>query len=181
MQANTVGERLALARTSRGWSQTELGKACDMAPTQVSRYEADRAVPRRATLTRVALALAVRYKWLVSGEGPMEEYSATEPSKELTFTMSAALAERLQNYAATYGYSLEAALADVLDYGLSTYGPDNLPRSAEEMEEIAANPYREMGAMRLKTLAGKVKVLAPIRSSEPASESSHGDSRKSKP
>lgn len=152
--AMTVGQRIAHARQARGWSQTELGRACDMAPTQVSRYEAGRAAPRRVTMAKIADALAVRFQWLVSGDGGMEEYSTETPDQWLTFSISGEIADRLKNYAMKSGLSLEDALADILDFPLSVFGPDD-EAYANDSEILKATPRRQM---RVAALRGKVRL-----------------------
>ena len=71
---NGFNDRLIEARERAGYSQTQLGEACDMASTQISRYEAGRAMPRRATLKRLASALGVSEEWLVKGSGPSSQF-----------------------------------------------------------------------------------------------------------
>lgn len=70
MSNNTFKDRLIAAREKAGLTQTELGLLCDMAPTQVSRYESGRAVPRRAAMVRLADALKVTMDWLANGGEP---------------------------------------------------------------------------------------------------------------
>lgn len=70
MSNNTFKDRLIAAREKAGLTQTELGLLCDMAPTQVSRYESGRAVPRRAAMVRLAEALKVTLDWLANGGEP---------------------------------------------------------------------------------------------------------------
>lgn len=123
-----------------------------MAPTQVSRYEAGRATPRRGTLARMAEALAVRYQWLTAGTGRMDEY-ANETRTSMTFTIDGALTDRLHNYAASKGLTLSTALADILDFALSVY---EKPVPAEDQTENTA-----VAAMRLKAIAGHVKIVPP--------------------
>jgi len=150
----TVGQRIAYARQARGWSQTELGRACEMAPTQVSRYEADRAVPRRVTTARIADVLAVRFQWLVAGTGDMEEYATSKPEQWMTFSISGELADRLKNYAMKSGLSLEDALADILDSPLSVYGPDD-ENHGTDPALLKATPRTQM---RVTALRGKVRL-----------------------
>ena len=71
---NGFNDRLIEARERAGYSQTQLGEACDMASTQISRYEAGRATPRRATVKRLASALGVSEEWLLTGAGPAGQF-----------------------------------------------------------------------------------------------------------
>ena len=71
---NGFNDRLIEARERAGYSQTQLGEACDMASTQISRYEAGRATPRRATVKRLASALGVSEEGLLTGAGPAGQF-----------------------------------------------------------------------------------------------------------
>lgn len=71
---NGFNDRLIEARERAGYSQTQLGEACDMASTQISRYESGRAMPRRATVKRLASALGVSEEWLVTGSRPSGQF-----------------------------------------------------------------------------------------------------------
>ncbi|MEN5181779.1 helix-turn-helix transcriptional regulator [Comamonas testosteroni] len=149
----TIGERIALARQARGWSQTELGKACGMAPTQVSRYEAGRAVPRRITMARIADVLAIRFQWLVAGTGEMDEFNSEDKERWLTFSISGDLADRLQNYAMKSGLTLAEAMVEILDFPLSGFDA--------ESQEAEVNPklYQPSprAKMRIASLRDKVR------------------------
>ncbi len=71
---NGFNDRLIEARERAKFSQTQLGEACGMASTQISRYEAGRATPRRATAKRLASALGVSEEWLLTGAGPTGQF-----------------------------------------------------------------------------------------------------------
>ncbi|MFN7155210.1 MAG: helix-turn-helix domain-containing protein [Acidovorax sp.] len=66
--SEAIGRRIAEARQKAGLSQAELGEHTGIAQTQISRYESGRAVPRRASLMRLAEALKVQADWLMNGE-----------------------------------------------------------------------------------------------------------------
>lgn len=70
----TFQDRLIATREQAGLTQTQLARHCDMAPTQLARYENGKAVPRRAVLKRLADALEVSAAWLSAG---LEEPSAS--------------------------------------------------------------------------------------------------------
>lgn len=74
---NGFADRLIHVREQAGVSQTALGELCDMAGTQISRYEAGRATPRRATIKRIANALHVSPEWLATGEGAPGQFFVT--------------------------------------------------------------------------------------------------------
>lgn len=61
-------DRLIATRESKGLSQTRLAALSGMAPTQLARYETGKAVPRRASMMRLAEALGVQPDWLMRGE-----------------------------------------------------------------------------------------------------------------
>lgn len=148
--SDSFGARLAAARVRRGWSQTDLGKAAGMAPTQVSRYEAGRATPRGYTLGRLAYALAVRVEWLVTGETPME--SGGGPAKESERTKSIEmefddqeLAE-LELAAAAAGTTVAGFMRRVLEEALeaaTSLESEKAPPSVENIQkEIDAQRAR---------------------------------------
>lgn len=83
-------DRLIAAREQAGLSQTELGEISDMASTQISRYEAGRAVPRRAVTKRLADALGVAFEWLAHGKGAGRQFVVRfDPSKQSTLKLHA--------------------------------------------------------------------------------------------
>jgi transcriptional regulator with XRE-family HTH domain len=128
-----------------------------MAPTQVSRYEAGRAVPRRVTLARIAEALAIRYQWLTAGEGAMDEYSAQAQKPAMTFEISGEVAERLHNYASASGLSVEQAMTQILDQALSVYTTEETEVFRKSSQEFGVQPA-SMNA-RLASIAGQVKII----------------------
>ncbi|WP_320672402.1 helix-turn-helix domain-containing protein [Patulibacter defluvii] len=67
--AETVGDRIAAARSRRGWSQAELAERVGVDKGQVSRWERGATRPRAGTLRRAAEALQCDYGWLESGRG----------------------------------------------------------------------------------------------------------------
>ncbi|MDE1557369.1 MULTISPECIES: helix-turn-helix domain-containing protein [Comamonas] len=152
--ASTIGDRITQARMARGWSQTDLGRACDMAPTQVSRYESGRAAPRRQTILKIAQALAVEYQWLTSGVGAMDQYGPGAGHPGMKLWIDGDLALRIQTYAAHAGLTIEEAFIKMLDFTLSGYEPaGNIAVSPEHQHGSAADK------MRYATLSKKVKVL----------------------
>lgn len=83
-------DRLIAAREALGLSQTQLADMCQMAPTQLARYENGKAVPRRAVRERLAHALKVNTTWLFDGsEAPDDTEVLVNPTSdggaELTF------------------------------------------------------------------------------------------------
>lgn len=78
----TFGERLKQARTSKGLSQTELGKLAGIHYTQVGRYESKGAQPSAEVLSRIASALGTSSDFLMSGSTE-EQANNTLEDKDL--------------------------------------------------------------------------------------------------
>lgn len=83
-------DRLIAAREALGLSQTQLADMCQMAPTQLARYENGKAVPRRAVRERIALALKVNSTWLLNGSEAADDPEVlvtptSDGGAELTF------------------------------------------------------------------------------------------------
>lgn len=55
----TTGEKIKQIRISKRLTQSELGKRCGMADSQIGVYERGESKPREATLARIAEALDV--------------------------------------------------------------------------------------------------------------------------
>lgn len=158
MTPSTIGERITYARELRGMSQGDLARATEIAATQLSRYETGRAVPRKLALHRLAMALAVNWKWLDSGEGEIGEYGSTEGAG-LSIWVDAELRDRITAYAYYNGLTLEEAVADILDDPLSVYSRDLLPKTPVEEEKLK-QVLKAYGGKRprLKVLASKLQV-----------------------
>lgn len=156
MSYQSIGERLAHARKARGLSQTDLAVACGMAPTQVSRYESGRAEPRGVTVAKFASALAVRQTWLLTGDGPRDEYDGHVADSGLTFKLDAAMSARLRNYANYSGLSITDALTEILDMPLSVFSDELLAKSTAQRLEIRPVTSRDL---RLSALGGRVTLV----------------------
>lgn len=76
----TIGERIATARASLGWSQKRLSEELGCKPEQVSMWEAGRRNPRPKAIATLAKALGTRYEWLILGQGSMRESMVAEVS-----------------------------------------------------------------------------------------------------
>lgn len=64
----TLGDRLRKAREHAGLEIRELAAAVDVHRQSVTRYEADRAVPKRGTVLLWSYATGVSVAWLVDGD-----------------------------------------------------------------------------------------------------------------
>lgn len=60
--------RLISARTKIHMSQSSLAQAAQIAPTQLSRYETGKVIPKFDVMLRLSLVLGVSYSWLADGE-----------------------------------------------------------------------------------------------------------------
>ena len=67
-----IGARILSCRTRLRFSQQEIADLAGIAPSQFYRYEAGRTKPRPAMADRLAEALGVSTKWLLTGDGEME-------------------------------------------------------------------------------------------------------------
>lgn len=72
----TRGERIAAARAHAGLSRAQLGQRCSpdpekvVDPRQVFRWEREDVEPRSDVLLRLADALSVSVRWLITGDDP---------------------------------------------------------------------------------------------------------------
>lgn len=60
----TTGEKIKQIRLGKGLTQSELGKRCGMADSQIGVYERGESKPRAETIARIAEALDVDPKVL---------------------------------------------------------------------------------------------------------------------
>ena len=65
----TFAERVRDARSDKGYSQTDLAKACGMVPSAINHYEAARHTPTLDSLCKIAIALGVTTDWLLGIDG----------------------------------------------------------------------------------------------------------------
>ena len=64
----TVGDRIRTARTLKGWTQSELSKACGISRNSISKYESDGTMPRMPQIKSIAKALGISYEGLMTGK-----------------------------------------------------------------------------------------------------------------
>lgn len=57
---STIGQQLAAARQARHWSQKELSEQSGIPQSEISKIEADRANPTKATIERLGAPLGLR-------------------------------------------------------------------------------------------------------------------------
>lgn len=68
----TFGSRLKEARKGRGLTAVELGELAGVSNSGISRWEQGKRAPGGVYVAKLAKALGVTERWLVSGEGPRE-------------------------------------------------------------------------------------------------------------
>lgn len=64
----SVGDRIRQRRTALGLTQLELASRLDLDSMSVSRWERGVVVPRPETVVRIADALGVEVRWLITGD-----------------------------------------------------------------------------------------------------------------
>ena len=69
----TIGDNIRSLRRAKGMTQTELGKKCGMADSQVGAYERNECVPRKRNIDRIALALGVSVEDIEKGKNKNED------------------------------------------------------------------------------------------------------------
>ncbi|MGF6211762.1 helix-turn-helix domain-containing protein [Comamonas sp. 4034] len=131
MSEKQFKDRLIAARESLGLSQTALANSCDMASTQLARYENGKAVPRRAVMARIAEKLGVSAKWLATGVSeevdvlgldsmlhPLTTTVVSDPSGQnfVIYTRpNPRTAAIIKERAAALGLSLDELVSQILD------------------------------------------------------------------
>ncbi len=65
-----VGARLRREREARVWTQADLEKRSGVKIVTISRIESGRSEPQFGTLRKLAAALGLEPRWLISGVGP---------------------------------------------------------------------------------------------------------------
>ncbi|KAA8419969.1 helix-turn-helix domain-containing protein [Acetobacter pomorum] len=74
------GIRVRIKREQKGFTQAELGRMIGLSENSVVQYETGRAVPKTANFERLAEALGVSSRYLLTGDVPDELSKAqTEP------------------------------------------------------------------------------------------------------
>lgn len=69
----TIGDNIRSLRKAKGMTQTELGKKCGMADSQVGAYERNECVPRKRNIERIAVALGVSVEDIEKGKNENED------------------------------------------------------------------------------------------------------------
>lgn len=120
------GRRLLDARVAARMSQTELATASNVAPGQISRYEAGGNLPRPHVMANLAAGLGVDVDWLANGVGSMVKVSQSVTNVEpFAINLKEQVRELLRRATATglYGATDEATAEMLLVRGLETIIP----------------------------------------------------------
>lgn len=86
----TRGRRLEFARKARDLTQTKLAEAVGVTQSAISRYEADQDLPAGDVLLAILETLEIRWKWLKSGDEPMQEPIYDRDVKDIADRLQAA-------------------------------------------------------------------------------------------
>lgn len=114
--SNDFATHLIYLRGEKNITQQELGDAAGVSPSQISRYEAGQAMPRKTVLRKLAGALGVTVEEL---QGIQENQS-----HELNFGLSVQDLDDLQSIADKSGKSLEEVVSETLRWGLKRFKED---------------------------------------------------------
>lgn len=79
-----LGIRIAILRISKGWSQAELARRIGVSASTVGMYEQGRREPSLGLLVRLAKELGATTDYLLMGETPDADPSATPKLPSLT-------------------------------------------------------------------------------------------------
>nr|WP_315437920.1 helix-turn-helix transcriptional regulator [uncultured Pseudomonas sp.] len=116
--SNNFAVNLIYLRGEKNLTQQELGDAIGVSPSQISRYEAGQAMPRKTMLRKLADALGVSVEQLTQPD--MVKLSMSEPAAngaEDTWevTVPKSLVSRIQIEADKFGVSLEVMFVAELE------------------------------------------------------------------
>lgn len=155
MNSNTnIGQRIKYARGALGWSQADLARMCDIAPTQFSRYESGRAEPRPETIAKIAAALNVDPIWLAQGTGdiqgpdiPLSAPPGFPPPLEISLPSD--LATEIKSKALANGVTVEMEILRRLSESLQTTHDEPPLTDNEKALEKASQRGAEVALQRL--------------------------------
>lgn len=147
MTESQFRDRLVWARSKRGVSQHQLAEAAVVAPAQISRYEAGRALPRPQIVAKLAEALSVDLEWMLSGRGIPSEDLPPYPGKTdragwIQIWIPSDLYDQLKRSAGANGLPLELEASLRLKRSLSTemlpgtIGMQELHAKVEELQRF---------------------------------------------
>ncbi|MBX6968825.1 XRE family transcriptional regulator [Providencia rettgeri] len=113
---DTLASRLTRRRAELGYTQDELAKLAEIAPAQLSRYEAGVNKPRAKMIAKLAYALAVPYEWLETGDET--NFSIDAPKEKGEIDLYLLFPEEISNFlleeAAKSGEPVEQTLEKIV-------------------------------------------------------------------
>ena len=90
----SIGERIKLARSLKGYSQAELSERCGWEhQSRISSYERDKREPDKEDVETLAAVLGVRAPWLFFGDGTMTEDELVPESRKELYQLVLGLAD----------------------------------------------------------------------------------------
>lgn len=114
---DTLASRLIRRRAELGYTQDELAKLAEIAPAQLSRYEAGVNKPRAKMIAKLAYVLAVPYEWLETGDETNFSIDAPKEKGEVDLCLQFPehIRDFLQEQSEKSGDSIEQTLAKILN------------------------------------------------------------------
>lgn len=152
--------RLVWARSKRGISQQQLAETAEIAPAQISRYEAGRATPRPQIVAKLATALNVDLEWMLSGHGVPSSDLPPYPGKIdrvgwMQIWIPSELYSQLKRSADSNNRALEVEAAIRLKRSLSTekipetVGMKELHAKVEELQRFIQSSLEQESQLPL--------------------------------
>lgn len=147
--ANTFGARLIRARVEKGISQSDLATACDVAPAQISRYEADKNQPRLHILHKLAAALDIDPDGLLVGAE--DDATAATGASEITQFVARLPTPMHRNLKALASAASRSLNAEIVHRLAQTLGEDfaaEQPAAQPVLAEMLAQMRKQTDCMR---------------------------------
>lgn len=116
--SNDFAMNLIYLRGEKNLTQQELGDAIGVSPSQISRYEAGQAMPRKTMLRKLAEALGVTIDQLTQPDMVkvlMEQGSPSGDAEKWEVTVPKELVSKIQDAANEFGVSLEVMFVAELE------------------------------------------------------------------
>ncbi|MEJ2803648.1 helix-turn-helix transcriptional regulator [Comamonadaceae bacterium PP-2] len=114
----TIGFRIVKARSAKGLSATALARAIEINPTQLSRYEVGKNLPRPHVVERIAQVTGVAFDWLMKGDGANETPAETAAGKKaVRLLLPSSLVKKLEAQATASGTTLAEEVVRQLEAG----------------------------------------------------------------
>ena len=85
---SSIANRITQARKNRGLSQARLAERMRISRGACGHWERGKASPSTAHLTKLAEILNIRFEWLATGKGSMENTLMIEESKPAAYSVN---------------------------------------------------------------------------------------------